>query len=257
MSSTRYRVALQGFSAFERQALESYFRLAATPKLAFDSVGVLADSDFCVVDADRVSAVEAVRSAGRMDWGVFVGAQLPKGAIMHLARPIDPTQVARALETLVSARQSVADPYASVPAPVPDGKRARAAPVANFDIDVLVVDDTDIARRFLQVQLGKLGCRVTEAASGEQALAELARHRFRVVFTDVDMKGLDGLSLCQQIKLRRKGAPTVVLMSAKASASDRVRATLAGGDAFLPKPIDAEELLSVLRTVSNRRRRAR
>lgn len=256
MSSTRYRVALQGFSAFERQALESYFRLAATPKLAFEPVKALPDSDFCVVDADRVSAVEAVRSAGRMDWGVFVGAQLPKGAIMHLARPIDPTQVTRALETLVVARQAVADPYASTG--VPETKRARAAvSVADFDIDVLVVDDTDIARRLLKVQLGKLGCRVVEAASGEQALAELAHRRFRVVFTDVDMKGLDGLSLCQQIKQRRKGAPTVVLTSAQASPSDRVRATLAGGDAFLPKPIDTDELLSVLRSVSNRRRRAR
>ena len=104
---------------------------------------VLADSDFCVVDADRASAVEAVRSAGRMDWGVFVGGQLPKGAIMHLARPIDPTQVARALETLVVARQSEADPYASTTV---EPKRSRPAAAPAVEAMSLTDPDKDVRK---------------------------------------------------------------------------------------------------------------
>ncbi|WP_428420882.1 response regulator [Methylibium sp.] len=253
----RYRVALVGFSPFEQQALESYFRLAGGQSPAFEPAPSLGDSDFCVVDGDRPAAVEEVRAAGRMDGAVFIGQQVPAGAVMHLHRPIDARQVARALETLMLARQAVADPYAPRPAAVRPAKKLRPVAEAHFDIDVLVVDDTDIARRFLQVQLEKFGCRVTVAASAEEALAKIAQARFRVVFGDVQMQDMDGLALCQQIKQRRKGAPTVVLISSQVTPSDRVRATIAGADGFLAKPIDANELVAVLRSCSNRRRRAR
>lgn len=255
--NARWRVALVGFSPFEQQALESYFRLAAGPAPAFEPAPSPGDCDFCVVDGDRPAAVEEVRAANRTSGSVFIGQQVPVGAVMHLHRPIDPRQVARALETLVLARQAVADPYAPRPAAARPAKRPRPVAEARFDIDVLVVDDIDIARRFLQVQLEQLGCRVAVAASAEEALAQLAQARFRVVFSDVQMQDMDGLALCQQIKQRRKGAPTVVLISSQVTPSDRVRATIAGADAFLGKPIDAAELVAVLRTCSNRRRRAR
>jgi len=255
--TSRYRVALVGFSAFEQQALESYFRLAAGQTPAFEPAASLADSDFCVVDADRPAAVEEVRAAARMAAAVFIGQQVPDGAVMHLHRPIDARQVARALETLILARQAVADPYAPKTAAARPARRPRAADETHFDIDVLVVDDIDIARRLLQVQLQKLGCRVTTAVSGADALERLQTSHFRIVFSDVEMKDMDGLALCQQIKQRRKGAPTVVLVSAQSTPSDRVRATIAGADGFLGKPIDAAELVTVLRTCSNRRRRAR
>lgn len=273
----RFRIALQGFSAFEQQGLASYFRLAAGPEVAFDAVDQLADSDFCVVDADRRPAVDAVRDAGRTEWAVFVGRELPKGAVVHLARPIDPQQVTRALETLVRARRSAARPVgtavrpagsaarplgAAAPAaepaasPTPHAKLARPL-AANFDLDVLVVDHDAAMRVELQTRLGALGCRVVTAASADEAQVQLAQQRFRVVFSDMQMDGTDGLALCQDIKQRRRGAPNVVLTSAATSTSDRVRATLAGGDGFLAKPFDTDELVTVLRNCSNRRRRAR
>lgn len=256
--ATRHRVALHGFSAFEQQALETCFRLAAGPAAAFEPAASLDDSDFCVVDADRPAAVAAIGAAGRVDRTVFVGQQAPAGATMHLRRPIDPRQVMRALETLVLARQAVADPYApKAPRAARPAKRPKPAAEAHFDLEVLVVDDIDIARRFLQVQLEQLGCRVTAADSADAALQALARRPFRVVFSDVEMQGTDGLGLCRQVKQQPRGAPAVVLVSAHASPSDRVRATIAGADGFLGKPIDPAELVAVLRDCSNRRRRAR
>ena len=79
----------------------------------------------------------------------------------------------------------------------------------------------------------------------------------RIVFCDTQTREVDGMALCQQIKSVKKGAPSVVLMSPKVSATDKVRAQLAGADALLAKPIPADDLLEVLRTASNRRRRAR
>lgn len=271
------RLALEGFSTFERQALHSYFRLSALRQPAFEPGATLADCEFCVVDADRPAAVEAVRAAQRQGISIYVGARAPAGAAAHLPRPIDPRRVASALDALVRASQppaasestyeSEAEPgvTAAAAAPAPSAPiratrrlaPSRMAAPTSFDLDVLVVDDLDITRRFLVVQLERLGCRVAEAASAQQALDRIAGQRFRLVFADVALEGLDGLVLCQHIKQGGAGAPAVVLVGAPASPSDRVRGLLSGCDERLAKPIVAGDLIAVLNTHSNRRRRAR
>jgi hypothetical protein len=293
--SANPRLALEGFSAFERQALQSYFRLSTTRQPAFEPGATLADCAYCVVDADRPAAVEAVRLAQRQGSSIYVGAKAPEGAAAHLPRPIDPRRVASALDALAARTARPAADGSKEPAPAaPAASAAHAAPTATrpptapaatarptvthpvppartaatasrkavaagalFRLDVLVVDDIDIARRFLAVQLERLGCRVVEAASADEALARLDEQRFRLVFADVKMSGLDGLVLCRHIKQGGAGAPAVVLVGAPASPSDRVRGLLSGCDEQLAKPIGAEALVAVLNAHSNRRRRAR
>lgn len=266
--SAAFRLALEGFGSFEAQALQSYFRLAGAQQPSFVAGAELAACDFCVVDADRPAAVEAVRAAGRQAVSVYVGARAPEGGAKHLPRPIDPRRVARALEALVRAPKP-APTAAPTPAPAPAARpaaaaeaqprsdvEARAAP-ATAVLDVLVVDDVDITRRLLAVQLQRLGCRVTEAADAAQALGMIRQQRFRVVFADAELAGIGGTGLCQYIKQAGAGAPAVVLVGAPASASERVRHTLAGCDGYLGKPIATEALSTLLRAHGNRRRRAR
>jgi hypothetical protein len=281
--SVVYRVALEGFGAFERRSLESYFLLAKGLGPRFDPSASLSESDLCVVDSDRASVVDEVREAGRLERSVFVGSEPPPGAVVHLGRPINPRLVARALETLLLALTGETDPEApntlkplkpwkpakarpakpnlSVVAAATTGEangaRKAAAAQAQFPIDVLVFEASDIAASTLIVQLEKLGCRVSVARHAEEAPRLLAQNPVRMVFSDVDAFGNDGLALCQQIKSVRKGAPSVVLMSPQVTSIDRVRAQLAGADALLAKPVDPGELLGVLHSASNRRRRAR
>ncbi|HEU4458474.1 MAG TPA: response regulator [Methylibium sp.] len=264
--NTRYRVALQGFGPFERRALESCLRLTSRAPARFEPAESLDAADLCVVDGDRPQAVDEVRRAGRMERAVFVGAEPPSGAIVHLGRPINPQQVVRALETLLLAASTVADPYApaSAPAAAPDKPRAparepapRPPPVVHFPFDVLVLEGRHTASSPLIAQLDRVGCRVSVARDDDEALQLIAQTPVRIVFSDTQMRGVDGMALCQQIKSARKGAPSVVLMAPKVTASDRVRAQLAGADALMGKPIPADDLLEVLRTASNRRRRAR
>lgn len=258
---TRHRVVVLGFGAFERQSLESYFRLSTGQNHVFEIARSIADSEFCVVDADQPLAVQVVEEADRVATSVFVGASAPEGAQMHLRRPIDPIQVARALEALLhQARPETTAPRARKPvaaaarpsvaartSAVPLRHRAGAPQATHFDIDVLVVDDHDVARRFLQVQLQRFGCRASVAAGGQEALDLLGRLTPRIVFCDVVMPGIDGLTLCQQIKESGVDAPAVVLISARPTQTDRVRARLSGCDAFLSKPLTAAVLLDVLR----------
>lgn len=125
--------------------------------------------------------------------------------------------------------------------------------------EVLVVDDSAIARTFLAQRLDGYRYQVHLANDGEQALAMCAEQAFDIVFVDVALGGensVDGLRVCQRLKrhptLPGKVAPAVVVVTGDASASTRVRGALAGCDAYLVKPLLEAEFLAALRAVDTR-----
>ncbi len=118
---------------------------------------------------------------------------------------------------------------------------------------VLVVDGSAIARKFLSQRLQDLGYVVHNAETGERALALVGQQAFSIVFTEFVLAakpGLDGLGLCHAIKQRpdhpRGIAPAVVVVTGRAASSDQVRASLAGCDAFLTKPLPEAALIAAL-----------
>jgi CheY-like chemotaxis protein len=255
---------LLGFGEFERQALTSYLRLAGSRALVYKQVDSIADADFVIADADHPGAIDSVLAADRVVDTVFIGAQAPDGALAWAMRPIDPLQVFRDLDATVTLRQAnrpaPASSNAATPSapantpPSPEPPMRRADDVAQMPA-ALVVDDSEIAQRFLQRQLHALGLRTECAAHSTRALELLAAQRFDVVFLDVElgpMSEVDGLALCQHIKQTYlapgKGlAPKVVMISAHAGPTDRVRGTFAGCDAYMAKPMDDEALTRELR----------
>lgn len=262
MSNRRHRVALQGFSPFERSALTSYFRLADHHP-AYEQVDAMDEAQFIIADADHPGVIDAVLAADRAGDTVFVGAQAPEGALAWMMRPIDPLHVLRELDTVAALR----DPGGvrrelppARPLPARGGMPSRRAGDAHAppshtggNTEVLIVDDSEIAQRFLERELLALGLRPQRAANSTKALELLARHHFAFVFLDVELgddSEFDGLALCQHIKheLRLPGgpAPVVVMLSAHGQAVDRVRGTLAGCDAYLTKPLDEAELRRTL-----------
>jgi CheY-like chemotaxis protein len=124
-----------------------------------------------------------------------------------------------------------------------------AAKPAAARCDALLVDDSEIALKFLELKLGELGLRSRGVTDSDAALAQLARHEFNYVFLDVELgpgSKLDGLALCRHIKRRTKRPPVVAMVSAHASQTDRVRGSLAGCDAYLGKPLKPSDLLTVV-----------
>ena len=248
----RYTVALQGFSAFERESLASFFRLAEARAPAYSEAASLASADFVVADADHAGALTAVRAADRLADAVFIGSHGPAGAAAWLPRPIEPTRIVRQLDLLLEQRLASFDEptghgwLGSDPAPLgPDEPTTR---------DVLVVDDSRVAARFLQVRLQRRGYRVHLAQTPEQALERVAAVPFTIVFLDVGLgadASMDGLALCQQIKQTRRhgdgGLPRVAMVTALASSSDRVRGALAGCDVYLTKPVMEPAFVEALR----------
>ncbi len=253
VASPRFRVALQGFSGFERSALASYFRLAGDRFPAYEQAEGLNDARFIVADADHPDAVRQVVEAGRLADTVFIGAQVPEGALAWMMRPIDPMHVLRELDAAVALRQHGGTPSANA-AEFPSRRASdRPAPARNVSPQVLVVDDNELAARALERDLQALGLSVARANTSGKALELLSRLAFRFVFTDLDLgtaSELDGLGLCQQIKHEHPHGsgpvPAVFLLTEPGRPVSRVRGTLAGCDACLDKPVDEGQLKRLL-----------
>jgi len=253
----RYTVALQGFSDFERRAMASFFRLAQQRAPAYVQAATPAESDFLIADADHPADVAAVRDARRLQDTIFIGAQSPAGAVAWLPRPIEPTHIVRELDLLLELRLASFDEPAP-PDAASDWMSSGPNELMTADgqpaKDVLVVDDSRIALKFLQSRLQGLGYRVHLARTAEQALERLSTQAFSLVFLDVVLgpEGTtDGLALCQHIKQRQAHpgglAPAVVVVSGLTGSMHRVRAELAGCDAYLTKPLMETEFVTTLR----------
>jgi len=237
------RVALHGFSDFEQRALGSFFRLAAPPALALELVTPLATAQLVVADADHAAAVAQLVDAGRLGDTVFIGKQAPDGAAARLPRPIDALQVLREIEALAARRHSA--PVARAPLPVP--RRARPG------LSALLVDDSAIALRYLQLRLQRMGVDTDLAPGSARALELLAQHAYGFIFIDVELgdgSALDGLALCQHIRRQHRHVggrpPVLVLVSAHHSPLDRARGNFAGCDHYLAKPAGDEALHQLL-----------
>lgn len=154
---------------------------------------------------------------------------------------------------------AAANPQAVEAAPaapsVPAGPGAEPAAAAvgiegEPEPQILVVDDSDIALRFMARCLGRYGLGVQLAHSGEEALQRVATGRYAFVFMDVNMPGIDGYQTCKLIKKRPyaagRQAPKVVMLTSRGGMVDKMRGTLAGCDAYLTKPLQQDDLVRAI-----------
>jgi two-component system, cell cycle response regulator len=114
---------------------------------------------------------------------------------------------------------------------------------------VLIVDDSDIALKYMQNRLRHFGYECELVHSGEEALAMVGKNSYQFVFLDVMMAGLDGYQTCKAIKnnkARRGPAPVVVMLTSRGGTIDKIRGSMAGCDAYLTKPLNDNRLGSVL-----------
>lgn len=111
--------------------------------------------------------------------------------------------------------------------------------------EVLVVDDTPLMQSLIRRMLENRGLTVTVAGDGEEAVALASRQQFGLILMDIQMPVMDGLEATSA--LREKGCE-VAIVALTANTTDRVREqfSLAGGDGYLLKPIDKQELMRVV-----------
>jgi two-component system, LuxR family, response regulator DctR len=110
---------------------------------------------------------------------------------------------------------------------------------------VFFVDDEPMVRTAVQRALETADMHVSVFSCAEDCLAALARQTCDVIVTDVRMEGMDGLSLLHEVKHHFPWLQ-IILMTAYGDVPLAVAALKAGAADFVQKPLDREELLSVI-----------
>ncbi|PAU81418.1 sigma-54-dependent Fis family transcriptional regulator [Halovibrio salipaludis] len=113
---------------------------------------------------------------------------------------------------------------------------------------ILIVEDDGELREALVTTLEVKRYRVSEAASGEQALEKLASAPVDLVISDVQMPGMDGISLLAEIQRHHPGIP-VLLMTAYGRIEQAVSAMQAGAVDYLAKPFEPQVLTDIVSRV--------
>jgi two-component system alkaline phosphatase synthesis response regulator PhoP len=107
---------------------------------------------------------------------------------------------------------------------------------------ILLVEDEENLQDALRLNFEMEGYEVTAAYNGAEALKSVHNEYFDIIILDVMLPEIDGISVCENIRLFNTEIP-ILFLSAKNSSSDRVTGLQKGGDDYLTKPFDLTELL--------------
>jgi two-component system alkaline phosphatase synthesis response regulator PhoP len=107
---------------------------------------------------------------------------------------------------------------------------------------ILVVDDEENLLEALKLNLELEGYEVSTAADGAEALRKVDQEYFDLIVLDVMLPEVDGISVCENIRIKNLEMP-ILMLSAKTSSADRVLGLKKGADDYLTKPFNLEELL--------------
>jgi len=112
------------------------------------------------------------------------------------------------------------------------------------DVNVLIVDDSEITRIIIRKWLQYVGAQVEESEDGKEAVEKCRANDFKVVLMDIQMPILDGLSATRQIREEGGVMPIIGITAAPAEEFPTMQA--AGMNSHFQKPIDMRGLIDLL-----------
>ena len=117
--------------------------------------------------------------------------------------------------------------------------------------NALVVEDSPPMRKMIVFALSRVReLDVVEADDGVDALRRIAGTKFDIIITDINMPILDGLKLVKRLRAddNYKDVP-IVIITTEGAAEDRQRALALGANAYITKPIQAQQVISLVREI--------
>lgn len=119
--------------------------------------------------------------------------------------------------------------------------------------NVMVVEDNEKNRKLMRVVLKAKGYNITEATTGEEALNLLKTQTPDIILMDIQLPGIDGLTLIKQIKdnVVTKDIP-IIAVTAYAMKGDEQKILDTGCNAYVSKPINTQELPIIVEKYINK-----
>jgi len=122
---------------------------------------------------------------------------------------------------------------------------------------VLIVDDEDFFRTIVANGFEREGFAVLQADNGEDAVEVASNELPELILLDLVMPRLLGFEVCQMLRKDQRFARTaIIIMSAKSYKPDMDKAAELGADAYVVKPFEFNDLMSVARENMNKRKNA-
>lgn len=116
-------------------------------------------------------------------------------------------------------------------------------------LHALVVEDSPPMRKMIVFALSRIRqLRVVEADDGVDALRRIAGTKFDIIITDINMPILDGLKLVKRLRADEayKDVP-IIIITTEGAEEDRQRALALGANAYITKPIQAPQVIQLVR----------
>lgn len=115
---------------------------------------------------------------------------------------------------------------------------------------ILTVDDSATMRQSISLALEKEGYKVVEARDGKEALGRLNGEKFHVILVDVNMPGMDGITLTRQIRgLPNYKYTPIIIVTTESQAKKKEEGKGAGATGWIVKPFKPDQLLQVIKKV--------
>jgi PAS domain S-box-containing protein len=140
--------------------------------------------------------------------------------------------------------------------PLADEKALADARSNLSDVRILIVDDDADARLLLTTIIEKSGAKVFTVASVSEALETLKNFQPHILISDIGMPGEDGYSLMRKVRALypEAGKISAIALTAYARAEDRTLALEAGFQMHIAKPVNPEELLSIVKELAENKK---
>ncbi|HEX2101234.1 MAG TPA: response regulator, partial [Candidatus Synoicihabitans sp.] len=157
------------------------------------------------------------------------------GPVVVVSKPIKAMPLLSALARHLAPDRRPPPPVVAAPAPPPP-----------FDdsLKVLLVEDNPVNQRVARTMLQRLGLKPAVASHGLEAVEMMEKTPYDVIFMDVQMPEMDGLTASREIRQRFPASrqPVIIALTANALSGDREKCLQAGMDDYLSKPARQDEL---------------
>ena len=114
------------------------------------------------------------------------------------------------------------------------------------DVCILVADDNRMNQRLMEHLLGKAGITFTVVDDGRKVIDQLREKHYHLVLMDIQMPVMDGYTSSRQIREDLRSSIPIIAMTAHAMPGEREKCIAAGMNEYLSKPIDADELFTMI-----------
>lgn len=108
--------------------------------------------------------------------------------------------------------------------------------------NVLLVEDEENLHEAIKLNLDIEGYNVTSVFNGKNAITKVKEKKFDLIILDVMLPDVNGFDICETIRLNDEQTP-ILFLTAKSDSEDRIKGLTIGGDDYLTKPFNIEELL--------------